>query len=233
MPGFDRFDTRHYPMLDAREGYSAWAATYEDTVEDEMDLALLARVEQVDWRAARRVADLGCGSGRTGAWVHGQGAASIDGIDLTREMLELAHTRGIYASLAVGEVAASGLSDATYDVVTCCLVDEHLDRLGSLYTEAARLLAPGGSFVLVGFHPSFIMRTGMSAHFEHPERGTVGVETHVHLFADHHRAARAAGFVLAELHERVVDDAWVAVKPKWDRYRGWPTSFCCVWQPSR
>ena len=34
-----------------REGYAAWAPTYEDTVEDVMDLALLDRIDSVPWRS--------------------------------------------------------------------------------------------------------------------------------------------------------------------------------------
>ena len=50
-----------------RSGYGEWVDTYEDTVEDAMDIELLERLESVDWRG--EVADLGCGTGRTGAWL--------------------------------------------------------------------------------------------------------------------------------------------------------------------
>ena len=39
-----------------------------------------------------------------------------------------------------------------------------------------------------------------------------------------------AGFTLVEMHERIVDDAWVAVKPKWAKYRDRPVSFAMVWR---
>ena len=47
MPDFARFDTRRYPTVSVREGYRDWTPTYEATVEDAMDLALLERVESV------------------------------------------------------------------------------------------------------------------------------------------------------------------------------------------
>ena len=40
--------------------------TYEDVVEDEMDLRLLARIESVDWAGAGQVLDLACGTSRIG-----------------------------------------------------------------------------------------------------------------------------------------------------------------------
>ncbi|HEY5331937.1 MAG TPA: hypothetical protein VIJ21_00205, partial [Solirubrobacterales bacterium] len=111
-----------------------------------------------------------------------------------------------------------------------CLVDEHLTDLRPLYAEAARLIAPGGRFVLVGFHPHFIIASGMPTHFDDAESGEpVAIETHVHLLSDHVAAGLGAGLVLAELHERVVDDAWLALKPKWERFRHHPVSFAFVW----
>ena len=69
VPEFERFDSRHYRTVGVAEGYAAWHATYEATVLDAMDLALLARVESVDWANLSDVADLGCGTGRTAAWL--------------------------------------------------------------------------------------------------------------------------------------------------------------------
>ena len=51
----------------------------------------------------------------------------------------------------------------------------------------------------------------------------------MHLFADHVRAAHAAGWRLAEMEEGVIDDDWVAAKPKWADRRDRPVSFAFVW----
>jgi SAM-dependent methyltransferase len=229
MGSFSRFDSRGYPTVSAREGYERWAATYEDTVEDAMDIALLERLG-VDWGAVGRVADLGCGTGRTGEWLAGRGVGETDGVDLSPAMLAAARGRGVYASLREGEVADTGLDSGAYGLVICCLVDEHLADLRPLYAEAARLLEPGGSFVLVGLHPHFIVAAGMPTHFDDVESGgSVAIETHVHLFGEHVAAARGAGLGLADLQERTIDDEWVALKPKWERFRSHPISFAAVW----
>ena len=62
-----------HPIVDVREGYADWVRTYEETVPDEMDLRLLERLTTVDWRSARAVLDLACGTGRVGAWLEGRG----------------------------------------------------------------------------------------------------------------------------------------------------------------
>jgi SAM-dependent methyltransferase len=241
MPSFSTFDTRNYRTVGAREGYDRWAGTYEDTVEDAMDVALLERLG-VDWGSFGSAADLGCGTGRTGAWLAARGVGEIDGVDLSPGMLAAARARGVYRSLREGTLGGSapggdeataadtGLEGGGYDLVVSCLVDEHLADLGPLYAEAARLVRPGGRFVLVGFHPHFIIASGMPTHFDDAESGEpLAIETHVHLLSEHVAAGLGAGLLLGELHERVVDDDWVALKPKWGRFRHHPISFAFVW----
>src|SRR5215831_4917991 len=150
---FSHFDRRRYPTVSVKEGYRAWLPSYETTVEDEMDLVLLDALETVAWPAVRHAADLGCGTGRTGAWLRSHGITRLDGIDVTPEMLAVARGRHVYEDLAEADIAATGLESGIYELVTTCLVDEHLRDLRPLYRETARLLQPGGHYVLVGYHP--------------------------------------------------------------------------------
>jgi hypothetical protein len=70
----------------------------------------------------------------------------------------------------------------------------------------------------------------MPTHFDDAESGeAVAIETHVHLLSDHVAAGLGAGLTLAALHERVVDDEFLAIKPKWERFRGHPISFAFLW----
>jgi SAM-dependent methyltransferase len=228
VPDFTDFDTRRYRTVDVRSGYGEWVDTYEQTVEDAMDIELLESLGQVTW--AGEVADLGCGTGRTAIWLSGQGVAAIDGVDLTPEMLEVARSRGVHRRLVEADVASTGLASGEYDLVVSSLVDEHLADLGPLYAEAHRLAKPGGRFVLVGYHPHFIMAAGMPTHFDSASGEPVAIETHVHLLSEHADAALGAGWQLAELRERLIDDAWLELKPKWAHLRGQPVAFAFVWR---
>src|SRR5262249_53687113 len=195
-----------------------------------MDLVLFEALESVEWPAVERAADLACGTGRTGAWLRGRGVGRLDGIDLTPEVLARARQRGIYDRLVEGDVAATGLADGAYDVVASCLVDEHIRELPPLYRETSRLLRPGGFHVLVGYHPHFIMTAGIPTHFDRAPGEPVAIETYVHLISDHVAAARAAQLSLIEMRERLIDDRWIALKPRWAPYRNHPVSFAMVWQ---
>lgn len=224
-----KFDQRHYPIVDVREGYGEWVRTYEQTVLDEMDLRLLARLRGVDWAAAGDVLDLACGTGRIGAWLRGRTAAAIDGVDLTPGMLEKARARDAYRSLREGDVRDTGAAAGAYDIATMSLADEHLPTLDGVYREAARVLRPAGTFVLVGFHPYFLM-AGMPTHYERADGQPQTIRSYVHQLSDHFHAAQSAGFTLAELDEGLVDAEWLAKKPKWQRYEGLPISFVAAWR---
>ncbi len=230
MLEFSRFDRRHYPSVTVREGYRDWLPTYEATVVDEMDLVLLERLSSIAWPKVARAADLGCGTGRTGAWLRGRGVGRIDGVDLTPEMRAKARDRRIYDRLVQADLAATGFESGAYDLVATCLVDEHLADLRPLYAEAARLLKPGGAHVLVGYHPHFIMTSGMPTHFDRPSGESVAIETYVHLFSDHAAAALASRLSLAELSERLIDERWIQLKPRWTPYLNHPISFAMVWR---
>jgi len=230
MLRFSDFDARGYRMVDVRTGYGEWFRTYDETVEDAMDIALLDEMRAPSWRAVRRAADLGCGTGRTAAWLRQNGVAVIDGVDLSPEMLTAARKRGLHDRLVEAQVSATGLDADIYDLVIACLVDEHLPTLGPLYREAWRLTKPGGSWVLVAFHPHFIIASGMPTHFTSESGEQIAITTHVHLLSDHVTAGLEAGWTLVEMREGVVDEHWLTLKPKWERYRNHPVSVAFAWR---
>lgn len=224
-----RFDVRNYPIRSVRDGYSEWAASYEDSVQDVMDLRLLERIQSAPWDRIQMGADLACGTGRIGVWLREHGVAMLDGVDLTAEMLEGAREKDVYHQLIVGDLRQTTLPAATYDLVTVSLADEHLPDLHPLYQEAVRITRPGGYFVLVGYHPYFILG-GMLTHYHAASGESVAIETYLHLTSDHVQAALAAGLTLREMHEGLVDEEYLAHKPKWSQYRDRPISFAMVWQ---
>lgn len=226
---FKNFDRRNYLTVPARTGYGEWAATYEQAVPSQLDIRVLESLSSVNWSAARECLDLACGTGRTAEWLKARGVTTIDGIDLTPEMLERARTKALYRSLFLGSVEDTGISHARYDLIVMCLVDEHLAALDPVYQEACRLSNPDAQFVVVGMHPFFFM-TGMPTHFKDTEGNPKAIETHIHLFSDHSRAAFKAGWTLAEAYEGVIDEEWIRAKPKWAPLRHYPVNFGYLWE---
>src|SRR5215813_13369425 len=162
---FKDFDRRNYLTVSARTGYGEWAPTYEQAVPNQLDSRVLESLRSVNWSVATECLDLACGTGRTGEWLKARGVGTIDGIDLTPEMLERASDKRLYRSLFLGSAEETGISHTRYDLIVMSLVDEHLATLERVYQEAYRLSTSHARFVVVGMHPFFFM-TGMPTHFK-------------------------------------------------------------------
>jgi SAM-dependent methyltransferase len=121
---FAPFDNRGYPVVSAPAGYAEWARDYEATVATGLDRPLLEALTSIDWRRWRLRQNLACGTGRTGSWLRQRGVQLIDGVDITREMLEIARAKGVYRHLGCTDVSRTELPPASYGLCTLVLADE-------------------------------------------------------------------------------------------------------------
>lgn len=101
---------------------------------------------------ARRVLDIGCGEGQVARHLADHGVHVV-GLDPTPSQLRLAQERGGGPRYARARADALPCRDASFDAVLVCLALEHVDRFDVAISEVARVLEPGGVFVLVVGHP--------------------------------------------------------------------------------
>jgi len=122
-------------------------------------------------RSGLRVADLGCGTGLSGAVVRAR-AAFLAGVDLSAKMLEQARARGIYDELSQSEIAEflGRSAPGSFDLALALDVFVYVGNLEPVMRACAAALAPGGRFVfsvehLDDAHGDFkLARTGRYAH---------------------------------------------------------------------
>src|SRR5688572_10820635 len=193
---------------------------------DRLDHPLLDRMA-FDW-SGKTVLDLACGTGRIGAWLRSCGAANVDGVDLTPAMLEQARAKKIYRRLELSDCTDTQLPEQTYDAVIQVLACEHLPSLEPLYFEASRLLNARGTFILLGYHPYFMLR-GVPTHFKRQNGENLAIRQWLHLASDHVKIALSAGFALRQMEENVVDEEWSAEHPNYAKHVGWPVTFAFRW----
>jgi SAM-dependent methyltransferase len=194
-----------------------------------MDYPLLEGIQTVIWEHLEAVADLACGTGRIGVWLKEHGVHWLDGVDLTEAMRAPARAKGIYRSHSLADLRQTPFSAHSYELVSVGLADDHLSELVPLYQEAARLVRPQGYLLLLGYHPFFPL-SGIPATFEQGPGVLVAIEGYVHLFSKHVQAASHCGWQLRELYERLIDEEWIARRPRAAKHKGWPVSFACLWQ---
>jgi methionine biosynthesis protein MetW len=95
----------------------------------------------------RKALDVGCGDGaRYGARVHASGV-EVHGVDISEVAVESARARGVNARVA-SLADPLPYPDASFDVVICLEVLEHLVDPAVVAREIARVLKPGGFALL-------------------------------------------------------------------------------------
>lgn len=108
---------------EAESLYDEWAGTYDsDTVEAFGYVAPRLAAERLAGLAApdATVLDAGCGTGLAGAELARLGFGTIDGIDLSQGMLDVARGKGVYRELRKADLTARlPYDDGTYDATIC------------------------------------------------------------------------------------------------------------------
>ncbi len=124
------------------------------TAEDDVEAAILRLAGEGPFE---RVVDLGSGTGRM-LTLLGERASSAVGLDLSRQMLNIARAQvasvGLRAcELRHGDILATGLGAGEADLVMIHQVLHYLADPGAAVAEAARIVRPGGRLLIVDFAP--------------------------------------------------------------------------------
>jgi demethylmenaquinone methyltransferase / 2-methoxy-6-polyprenyl-1,4-benzoquinol methylase len=108
-----------------------------------------------------RIVDLGTGTGDMilSAMKSARGNARIVGLDFSMNMLQLAQSKrvvqpyGATATFVQGSAMASPFKDASFDGAMSAFVLRNVSDLGLFFSEACRVLKPGGKLVTLDMFP--------------------------------------------------------------------------------
>jgi len=194
--------------LQVREAYARWASSYPaDAPSGYMAVEQQALLQLLPDVTGAMVIDLACGTGRYAKLARGRGAAAAIGLDLSQEMLRPA--RAVATAVARGDLTALPFRDGAAGAVICGLAVGHLPELAGAIAEIARVLKGGGVVIYSDFHP-FAYHAGRRRTFAAGGRA-FAVEHHVHLYAAHQAACRAAGLEIDAVLEPTGPDGVPAV----------------------
>jgi ubiquinone/menaquinone biosynthesis C-methylase UbiE len=140
------------PPLSAREQFDRQAAQYNERWASWSDEALRRMLELANPQPNWRVLDVATGTGFT-ALAFASQVAEVVGTDISPGMLTEAAKRARSAEIANvrwQEAPAEALpfDNGTFDLVTCRIAPHHFTSVPMFLSEVARVLAPGGVFVL-------------------------------------------------------------------------------------
>jgi SAM-dependent methyltransferase len=107
---------------------------------------------QIPWRGDERILDVGCGPGELLREMarHRDGWSLLAGLDYSSGMAiqAAAATRGLPVHIFVGDAQTLPHPDLCFDVVMARHMLYHVPAMGRAVAEAARVLCPGGYFVV-------------------------------------------------------------------------------------
>lgn len=138
-------------MKDVRAQFGRTAAAYVASATHASGEDLERLIALAAPRPTEMALDLGCGVGHTLRRVAPLVAFAI-GADATIEMMQAGRTGVVTAPNAAfvqSDATQLPFADATFDVATCRLAAHHFTDAASSFREVARVLRPGGRFVLV------------------------------------------------------------------------------------
>lgn len=149
---FDRFGDDYSRTVDAALGIPGLSVDFAAKVKADYlrDVATshFGRTNCLD------VADIGCGIGNYHQRLRPY-FRSLTGIDISKESLEIARARNADVTYALYDGARLPCEDATFDLLFAICVMHHVppEAWPDFVSEAARVLRPGGLFVVFEHNP--------------------------------------------------------------------------------
>lgn len=174
------------------EYYKKWSETYDKDVTDnyfgiayiaellhkhlsENQQDHIANMEQIN------IVDVGCGTGLAGKHIHQLGYRSIDGIDLSPEMIQKAEESGVYRNLISGIDIHQPIQDnlyKAYDAAVCVGVF----TMGHIHPESlyqlAALTTSGGIMVISTRVPYYKETNFQAVSDQMQEEGLLTLKSH-------------------------------------------------------
>ncbi|CCH27563.1 methyltransferase domain-containing protein [Actinosynnema sp. NPDC047251] len=141
----------------SRPGERAPAATLTDLANRAQERQTDHHLERLALTADDHLLDIGCGNGQPAVRIAERSGVRVTGITVSREQIALAGAAARAAGLADrvgfdhGNVLDLGFADESFDAALAIEVFPHLADRQRAFRETARVLRPGGHFLVSDF----------------------------------------------------------------------------------
>lgn len=149
--------------------YKDWASTYDADFVGPMDYKVAentARVLAERWQGEAPVLDVGAGTGEVGVHLALVGVGPIDGLDISKEMLDVALSKGCYRNAVVGDLTARvPIEDGTYGAVVSAGTFT-LGHVGPEGLDECLRVARPSALLAISVNPDHWVGKGFEARFD-------------------------------------------------------------------
>src|SRR2546423_842133 len=187
--------------MQTKQAYAQWASTYDSDRNRTRDLDEVVTREILADLRFKSILEIGCGTGKN-TLLFAQIGERITALDFSEEMIAQARDKSSAHNVEfiVADITQRWpVDDTSIDLVSCNLVLEHIKDLTFVFSEAARVLIPGGRFFVSELHP-VRQYLGVQARFSRDQE-TTKIEAFIHDVADFTSVARRNRLSLEALNE--------------------------------
>jgi len=188
---------------DVAAAYDSWSRTYDCDPNKTREAAATALRKARLELTGRQVIEIGCGTGYNTEWL-AKRAAGIVALDFSTGMLRQAsarvpasHVRFIEHDIRF----AWPVPDASAELVVIMLVLEHIEKIGAVLQEAARVLQSEGEVFLCELHPTRQLLGGQAQFTDSNTGERVRVSAYLHDVSEFLNSALSTGFELLYMGE--------------------------------
>jgi ubiquinone/menaquinone biosynthesis C-methylase UbiE len=216
--------------LNAEQAYEIWSANYDkqpgNLMLDLDELIFSNLIKNIDFNN-KKVADIGCGTGRHWQKIYGKNPSVVTGFDVSCGMLDQLKNKFPSAiTQKTNDNLLAMVQDSAMDVIVSTLTIAHIRNIEEAITSWSRILKNEGDLVITDFHPSMLEKGGKRS-FNHEGR-SLYVRNYTHSLGKIKKAFNNSGLILIQEEERKVNEEVRSyyesqnALPVYERFKGMP-----------
>lgn len=188
--------------------YDIWANNYDNQPGNlmlDLDEQVFSRLLNETDIENKRVADIGCGTGRHWNKLLRKHPLILSGFDVSTKMLKQLEDKYLHAdTYCITNNQFSFIPDDTYDVIVSTLTVAHIANIREALNAWARIAREKAEIIITDFHPMALAAGGQRTFEYHDSH--IAIENHVHYIFEIEEILLKHGFNTISLDERFVDE---------------------------
>jgi ubiquinone/menaquinone biosynthesis C-methylase UbiE len=190
------------------EAYDIWSSSYDvqqGNLMLDLDSMIFSSFIKDIPLENKRIADIGCGTGRHWQKLYERFPVQLTGYDVSAGMLNQLRKKFPAAiTKHITDNLMNGVPAGSVDCIISTLTIAHIKDINEAIASWSRILKNGGDLIITDFHPS-LLEMGGTRSFKH-ENKSFAVMNYVHPLSEVKRIFSKYGFTVIKHEERIIDD---------------------------